>query len=33
MKASGAATVVIHPDDCRHAGCPRHGSLAELSAV
>ncbi len=23
----GPATVVIHPDDCRHAGCARHGSF------
>jgi len=27
----GPATVVIHPDDCRHAGCARHGSFAELT--
>ncbi len=26
----GPATVVIHPDDCRHAGCARHGSFSEL---
>ena len=25
------ATVVVHPDDCRHAGCARHGSFAELT--
>ncbi len=25
----GPATVVVHPDDCRHAGCDRHGSFRE----
>ncbi len=24
----GPATVVVHPDDCRHTGCHRHGSFA-----
>ncbi len=23
----GPATVVVHPDDCRHEGCPRHGKF------
>ncbi len=23
----GPATVVVHPDDCRHAGCERHGTF------
>jgi len=27
----GPATVVVHPDDCRHGECARHGSFAELS--
>ena len=26
----GPATVVINPDDCRHAACERHGSFVEL---
>lgn len=29
----GPATVVVHPDDCRHAGCARHGSFAEITPV
>jgi hypothetical protein len=24
----GPATVVIHPDDCRHQGCARHGKFS-----
>ncbi len=27
----GPATVVVHPDDCRHTGCARHGSFEKLS--
>ncbi len=29
----GPATVVVHPDDCRHAGCARHGAFAGLAAA
>ncbi len=25
----GPATVVVHPDDCRHTGCQRHGSFVQ----
>jgi hypothetical protein len=26
----GPSTVVVHPDDCRHLGCPRHGKFERL---
>jgi gamma-glutamyl:cysteine ligase YbdK (ATP-grasp superfamily) len=28
----GPATVVVHPDDCRHVGCEKHGSFAALAS-